>query len=65
MVVPVAVWLRTFGAKVPALVGRKPDTLEGHQARSEVRSTATRATVRGLVDPDEVRGPLWVGLAVG
>ena len=32
----------------------------GPQARSEVRSTASRAAVRGLVAPDEVGGPLWV-----
>ena len=31
-----------------------------HQARSEVRSPASRAAVRGLEAPDEVRGPLWV-----
>ena len=34
----------------------------GPQARSEVRSTASRAAVRGLVAPDEVGGPLWVEL---
>ena len=45
--------------------GRKPDALQGHQARSEVRSTASRAAVRGLEAPDEVRGPLWVGFGGG
>jgi hypothetical protein len=39
--------------------GRKPDAC-GHQARSEVRSTASRAAVRGPQAPDEVGGPLWV-----
>ncbi|MDD8044189.1 MAG: NPCBM/NEW2 domain-containing protein, partial [Verrucomicrobiota bacterium] len=33
----------------------------GHQARSEVRSTASRAAARGLEAPCEVGGPLWVG----
>ncbi len=37
----------------------------GHQARSEVRSTASHAAVRGLVAPDEVRGPQWVGCGGG
>jgi hypothetical protein len=45
--------------------GRKPDAPGGHQARSEVRSTATRAAVRGLGAPDEVGGPLWVGFGGG
>ena len=45
--------------------GRKPDAPGGHQARSEVRSTALRAAVRGLEAPDEVRGPLWVGFGDG
>ena len=50
VVVPEAMWLRTFGAGVPAGEGpgRKPDAPGGHQARSEVRSTASRAAVRGL-----------------
>ena len=63
----VAMWLRTFGAAVPAGEGpgRKPDAPGGHQARSEVRSTASRAAVRGLVAPDEVRGPQWVGCGDG
>ncbi len=39
--------------------GRKPDAC-GHQARSEVHSTASRAAVRGLMPPDEVGGPLWM-----
>jgi len=43
----------------------EPDAPGGHQARSEVRSTALRAAVRGLEAPDEVRGPLWVGFGGG
>ncbi|MDD8044556.1 MAG: hypothetical protein PHC78_12415, partial [Verrucomicrobiota bacterium] len=35
---------------VPAR-GRKPDAAGGHQARAEVRSTASHAAVRGLVAP--------------
>src|SRR5690606_31758997 len=44
--------------------GRTPDA-PGHHARSEGRSTASRAAVRGLMAPDEVRGPLWVGFGSG
>ena len=55
--------MRTFGAGVPAW---RPEAWGLRaQARSGVRSTATRAAVRGLEAPDEVRGPLWVGFGDG